>query len=271
MVEWHELLMHVWDNGIERKDRTGVGTRSMFGLVLEVANTKDSFPAVTSKQLAVKQCFGEMAAFIQGYSDLDDFHKFGCTVWDGNATADYWKPVTPGDLGRIYGVNWREWTNCYGEVTDQLKVLVESLIYSPESRRHIVTAWNPGELQYMCLPPCHTHFQCYVENRNLDMQVYMRSVDLVLGLPFDIAGYALLQQLIAKETALDSRRLRFIFGDAHIYLNHSDALSTILSNKIKMAPLLVLAPETELFTFHPDQARLVGYAHSGKVEAKLNV
>lgn len=274
MKAWQDLLRKVWTEGEVRTDRTGVGTRSIFGLSAKFVNTPDSFPAVTTKQLAVRQCFGEMASFLQGADNLDQFHANGCAVWDGNANSSYWKPREPGDVGRIYGVQWVDWRSYHfggHKSTNQLQMLVEGLKKDPTSRRHIVTAWNPGELDQMCLPPCHIFFQCYVSNGELDLQVYMRSVDLVLGLPFDIAGYALLQHLIAREVNLEPRRLLFQFGDAHVYLNHSEAVETILGRGTYPPPRLELDSNAGLFDFHPTQARLANYAPWPAVKAELNV
>lgn len=274
MKAWQRLLETVSDLGEIRQDRTKVGTQSIFGLSAEFVNTPESFPAVTTKRLAVRQCFAEMALFIQGKHTLTDFHALGCTIWDGNGTSDYWHPKTPGDLGRIYGVQWRDWRTGItgGQVaTDQLYQFVKRLKKDPNSRRHIMTTWNPGELDNMALPPCHIMLQAYVSGEHLDFLVYMRSVDLVLGLPFDTAGYALLQHLVAKEVNLKPRRLLFNFGDAHIYRNHSEAVATILARAPKAPPRLILAPEARLFDFHPDMATLEEYAPHEAVKAELNV
>lgn len=271
MKEWHDLLRTVLLNGENRPDRTGIGTKSLFGLNLELSNTSNSFPAVTTKKLAVRQCFGELAAFLEGAENLEVFHKHGCTIWDGNANAKYWQPRTEGDVGRIYGAQWREWRS-EDTIVDQLADLISSLQKDPYSRRHLVTAFNPGELHLSCLPPCHVMFQCYVSNRlHLDLQVTMRSVDLFLGLPFDIASYALLQRLIAKEIGLQSRRLVFTFGDAHIYNNHLDAVGLALSRKPLKPPHLYLEPGSSIFKFKPAEARLINYVHYDAIKADLNV
>ena len=266
MYAWHSILKTVLLYGSRRADRTGVGTLSCFGLSAEFENTEKSFPAVTTKKLAFKQMAAELACFIQGSDNLEDFHKMGCTIWDGNGNSDYWKPRArfEGDLGRIYGAQWRNFGGA-----DQLTDLVKGLKKDPYSRRHLVTAWNPGELDKMCLPPCHCFFQCYVDGKYLDLQVYMRSVDLVLGLPFDIASYALLQHLIAAETGYVSRRLLFSFGDAHIYRNHIKAAETILTRQPKLPPELVLSGK--LFTFRPEEASLKHYDPWPAVKAELNV
>lgn len=272
MKEWQELLSRVLRDGEPRADRTGVGTKALFGVQFEVDNTLASFPAVTTKKLATGPCFAEMACFIQGYTNLKQFHEMGCHIWDANAAADYWQPQEQGDLGRIYGCQWRHWRSYGNHTTDQLRELVLGIRQSPTSRRHLVTAWNPGELHQMCLPPCHTMFQVYVSNdRHLDLLVTMRSVDLFLGLPFDVAGYALLQHLIALHCDLLPRKLKFSLGDAHIYNNHVEQVKLVCSRIPYAAPILSLARGTDLFSFRPEQAELLRYAHHGVVKAEMAV
>jgi thymidylate synthase len=290
MKQWQDILHKAITRGVERADRTGTGTMALFGEQLEFDNDQASFPAVTAKELKFGQVKAELAAFLQGCNSLEGFHGFGCRIWDGNAAqtaGSRFEPRFAGDLGRIYGVQWREWLSVQGDgmngqvykVTDQLAVLVDGLKASPYSRRHLVTAWNPGELDDMVLPPCHVMFQCFVRPspmghpwpRVLDMRVDMRSVDLFLGLPFDIASYALLQRLIAKEVGMDSGRLVFQLGDAHVYLNHSRQVGTVLARKPMASPLLHLTDKASLFDFRPDQAELVNYHHYPAVPAPLNV
>lgn len=295
MNEWHRAL-RLAANGEQRPDRTGVGTKSVFGMQLSVPNTELSFPAVTTKRLAFKQVAAELACFLRGYDNLEDFHKMGCHIWDGNGaatTGSRFKPDKPGDLGRIYGVQWRDWhspdpTRVVFRTasdaaspahpikhTDQLRDLVAGLRLDPFSRRHMVTAWNPGELNDVCLPPCHVLFQCYVYEsgglRTMNLRVDMRSVDLFLGLPFDIASYALLQRLLCKEVGLRSGHLVFQLGDAHIYNNHETQVATVLSRDPEPAPVLRLRDDASLFEFHPDQAWLEDYLPNTVVSAPLNV
>jgi len=275
MKQWHDILRKAVEEGESRLDRTGVGTYSVFGEMLKFENVDSQFPAVTTKQLAFKQVAAELAGFVRGYDNLEQFHELGCKIWDANGNADYWQPRSPGDLGRIYGVQWRDWKSCVPggiKVTDQLYKLVQGLIIDPYSRRHIVTAWNPGELDQMCLPPCHTMFQASVRwGAQLDFCVTMRSVDLFLGLPFDIASYALLMHLVAEQTQLSPGTLTFMLGDAHVYRNHLDAVQTVLTREPGQLPQLTLDKYATLSTFHPDQASLVGYQHQGKVEAEMAV
>ena len=261
MKQWHELLQRVMLEGEERKDRTGVGTRSLFGMGASFYNTT-AFPAVTTKRLGFDQVKAELAAFVHGAQTLAEFHRWGCTLWNKNAAAQ--KRTY---LGPMYGAQWREWAHI-----DQLAELVENVKKDPWSRRHLVSAWNVEELESMLLPPCHHSFQVSVrdQGRFLDMIVNMRSVDLFLGLPFDVASYALLQRLIAKDTNLMSGNLTFFMGDAHIYSNHFDAVKTVLAREPLPAPVLHLWSEASALTFEPQHARLDMYQAHEAVKAELN-
>lgn len=284
MRQWLDLLRKVRNHGVLRQDRTGVGTVACFAETIKVANTVAEFPAVTTKFLAFKACAAEMACFIHGERDLKRFHELGCKVWDGNGNDPKWKPKASfdGDLGRIYGVQWRQWlgidleassmeSGAKAKVVDQLKNLLEGLINDPYGRRHIVTAWNPAELGDMCLPPCPIMFQLFRYGTKLDMVVYQRSCDLFLGLPFDLAGYAILQRLIAKQLGLQSNELTFFIGDAHIYLNHFTQVDTVLAREPKRPPVLELNDPVDLWDFHPSQVRLLDYDPHPVVTAPLNV
>lgn len=276
MQEWHRIMSKVLTHGTLRNDRTGVGTMALFGEQL-VFDNRDTFPAVTTKRLAFGQVCAELACFLLGCESLQEFHSMGCTIWDGNGEADYWthRRRWQGDLGRIYGVQWRDWHSVgrFGELVhvDQLKNLVEGIIREPHGRRHIVTALNPGEFDQMCLPPCHVFFQAYVVEGRIDLRVDMRSVDLFLGLPFDVASYAVLQRLLARECGLSSGYLIFQLGDAHIYLNHLEQVRVVLARVPHDAPRLILAPQATLFSFLPEHATLDNYAPHPAVSAALNV
>lgn len=299
MKEWHKILRRVLEHGEQRPDRTGVGTLSLFGAQV-VFDNSTSFPAFTTKKLFFESVKAELSAFLHGYDTLDQFHSVGCSIWDGNGTADYWttrQHYRPGYLGRIYGVQWRRWKSYLPlpqydglkaalsgnapafKVTDQLRNLVDGLRNDPFGRRHLVTAWNPGELDQMCLPPCHVLFQCYVSgvraeigSLRLDLRVDMRSVDLFLGLPFDVASYALLQRLLAKEVGMEPGRLIFQLGDAHVYLNHLDQVRTVLAREPFLPPQLRFdEEETSPFNFKPHHASLVDYEHHPAVKAPMNV
>ncbi len=295
MKEWHKILRRVLEHGEERPDRTGVGTLSLFGAQV-VFDNSGTFPAFTTKKLFFESVKAELSAFLHGYDTLDQFHSVGCSIWDGNGTADYWTSrgtrQASGWLGRIYGVQWRRWRSAVvsesvagGEyftsgrfkVVDQLHALCDGLVKDPFGRRHLVTAWNPGELDQMCLPPCHVLFQCYVRQAPLgalvlDLRVDMRSVDLFLGLPFDVASYALLQRLLARHLAMRPGRLIFQLGDAHIYRNHLDQVQTVLAREPLDPPGLRFdVEETSPFNFRPNHASLVDYAHYPAVKAPMNV
>jgi thymidylate synthase len=291
MHQWHNIMSKVLCDGVTRPDRTGTGTLAVFGEQLRFDNRDNGninfFPAVTTKKLGFGQMAAELACFIRGYSSLEEFHSVGCNIWDANGTAPYWtsRPGhVPDNLGRIYGVQWRDWQSVFeipGHTgtavrhTDQLAELVKGLWHDPYGRRHIVTAWSPGELGQMCLPPCHILFQCFAYEKEglsyLDLRVDMRSVDLFLGLPFDIASYAVLQRLIAKEVGRYSGMLTFQLGDAHIYLNHLEQVRTVLSRTPRVPPSLKLAKEATLFNFSPSDIELVNYEHDKAVPAPMNV
>ena len=274
MKQWHELLAKVLTTGQKRPDRTGVGTLSTFGERIKFDLTK-GFPAVTTKKLHFGQVTAELECFLKAFKNLESFHSTGCTIWDGNAKAPYWQPKIPGDLGRIYGVQWREWQGLnstgFPVIIDQLKALIQGLKTDPYGRRHIITAWQPAELDQMCLPPCHILFQCYVSGRSLNMTVYMRSVDLFLGLPFDIASYAVLLHLIAKETTLVPGELVFFFGDAHIYLNHIDQVHEVLRRPSFQLPQLEIP--TDISIGNPDLSKVVltNYQSHPSIQAPLNI
>ena len=278
MRQWHALMRKVLERGSLREGKKGVGSWALFAEMIKVPNG-GVFPAVTTKRLAFKQVTAEMACFIRGDHSLEAFHAAGCTVWDGNGLDPCWiesdGPAFGGDLGRIYGVQWRDWRSGtpggYVRQTDQLAQLIDNIKANPTSRRHVVTAWNPGELDRMCLPPCPILFQVFCCGDQLDMAVYQRSCDIFLGLPFDLAGYGLLQRLIARKVGLRARELTFFLGDAHIYLNHFEQVQTVLARKPMARPQLFLDPAAELFDFSPAQAMLVDYASHPAVAAPLNV
>jgi thymidylate synthase len=274
-VEWHKLMTKVMCLGAEGSDRTGVGTLSLFGQTLELLDV-NSFPAVTTKRLAFKTMAAELECFLKGSTNAAEFEAAGCSIWNGNAHA--WKGAKfRGDMGRVYGAQWRFWHgvtragNVY--VVDQLRNVVEGIKTDPRSRRHMVTAWNPAELDDMCLPPCHYAFQFYVSpsSHYLDCMVHMRSVDLFLGLPFDIASYALLMHLVARETNKVPRRLVMTFGDTHIYLNHLEQVEEVLDRSPLHPPVLHLDETASLFNFTAAMATLLRYVSHASVPAKLNV
>lgn len=286
MKQWHDLLLDAVSNGVVRPDRTGVGTWAVFGRQVRF-NLQDGFPAVTTKELKFGQVFNELAAFIAGAHTLEGLHAHGVKIWDANiaeTSGSIAKNLDPGDAGRIYGVQWRDWLSLEPPLTmagegmarhtDQLKDLVAGIKRDPYGRRHLVTAWNPGELDQMCLPPCHVLFQCFVRpefgRELLDLRVDMRSVDLFLGFPFDVASYAALQHLLARETGLQVGELVFQLGDAHVYRNHQEQVRTVLGRTAYPPPNLRLSDRSDLWTFAGVDAELVGYTHHGPVPAPMN-
>jgi thymidylate synthase len=275
MRNYLDLMEAIIDSGEERKDRTGVGTKMLFGTTLRF-DLALGFPAVTTKRLAFKQVAAELAGFLIGTTYLDGFHRFGCTIWDANASAPYWmnnpkRRLVQGDLGRIYGAQWRAWRNPNGPPIDQLKEAMNRLIKNPADRRAVVTAWNPAELDEVCLPACHTMFQLSLGVCGLSCFVNMRSVDTFLGMPFDIASYALLTHLCAQDMGTTPGKLVFAFGDTHVYKNHFEQAVTQIFREPKALPRLVLDPSATVDNFHPNQAWLENYDPHPAITASMAV
>lgn len=252
MRQYLEALEYILENGSDRMDRTGVGTRAVFGLQLRFKMSR-GFPAITTKQLAFKSMLAELLWFLAGSRDVRQLQRLNCHIWDANYKADYWKPHAefPGDVGRIYGVQWRDWRT-QGRSIDQLADAIEQLKKKPYNRRIIVTAWNPGELDYYeegkvsaprtALSPCHILYQFFVAKGRLSLQMYQRSADFFLGVPFNIASYSLLLHIIAAITDLEPYESIFVFGDSHIYKNHFKQVKEQLSRKPYSLPKLKLSP-----------------------------
>ena len=283
-------LKNILENGDDRPDRTGVGTRSIFGLQMRF-NLQDGFPAITTKKLAWKACVSELLWFIEGSGDelrlREILHgsRFSekKTIWTDNAQAPYWVKKRlqrhPGDLGRVYGVQWRRWRKPLIRINkvvlqnhDQLLELISGLKEDPYSRRHIISAWNPGELEFMALPPCHMMAQFYVNNGKLSCQMYQRSADMFLGVPFNIASYALFTHLLAQVCNYEVGDLIISIGDAHIYTNHFDQVNEQLTRKPLPLPTLKLNPEISVITdFDMDDIELVGYESHDAIKAPMAV
>jgi thymidylate synthase len=284
-----EALKSILETGEQRPDRTGVGTFSKFGIQLKF-DLQKGFPAITTKKLAWKSMVSELLWFIEGSGDErrlreilhGDRDSTKRTIWTDNANADYWLPHKKhvGDLGRIYGMQWRAWrapvfgVNKMGvKHIDQLSELINSIKKDPYGRRHILTAWNPGELNLMALPPCHMMAQFYVSTDNkLSCQMYQRSADMFLGVPFNIASYALFTHMIAQACKLDVGELTLILGDAHIYQNHVDQVKEQIARKPFALPKLKLNSEVEGITeFTMEDIELVDYQSHEAIAAPMAV
>jgi thymidylate synthase len=241
--QYLDILRKAMDQGVDRDDRTGTGTRAIFGEVMRF-RMSDGFPAVTTKRLAFRSVLAELLWFLAGSSDVNELHALGVRIWDGNAYAPYWidKARFEGDAGRNYGQQWRDWISPNGDHLDQLRTVIERLKSDPSSRRHVVTAWNPGELDATSLPACHALFQFFVADGQLSVMMYQRSCDLFLGVPFNTAEYAVLLHLIAQFTNLVPHELVHVLADAHIYDNHRDAVRQQLAREPFPSPTLALDP-----------------------------
>lgn len=299
MKQYHDLLSDILSTGITRTDRTGIGTIGVFGRQLRF-DLSEGFPAITTKKLAWKSVVSELLWFLEGSNDERRLSEIlygsrdvnNSTIWTGNSEADYWTPKAnfKGDLGRIYGVQWRTWGK-YKEVKDfgptgntirriatdktdidQIKLLINGIKNDPTSRRHIVSAWNVAELDQMALPPCHVMFQFYVADNKLSCHMYQRSVDCFLGLPFNIASYALLTHMIAQVCDLDAGELVISTGDTHIYLNHVEQVRQQLSNTEYPLPKLQLNHNIkDIDSFTMDDIKLVGYKSHKTIKAEMAV
>ena len=286
MKTYLDALHHVLMNGTVREDRTGVGTVGVFGMQQRYDLSK-GFPAVTTKRLAFKACLSELLWFIEGSGDERRLREIlhgsrdseKSTIWTANAEADYWLPKAKfkGDLGRVYGVQWRDWRRYQGpgknETVDQLLTLIEGIKKDPYGRRHILTAWNPGELDSIALPPCHCFAQFYVSADNkLSCQMYQRSCDMFLGVPFNIASYSLLTHMIAQVCGLGVGEFVHTLGDAHIYVNHVEQVQEQLSREPLELPSLWINPNiTDITKFTMEDFRLDGYNCHPPIKADMAV
>ena len=273
MKQYLDALRCILEKGVDRKNRTGISTRAVFGMQLRF-NMKDGFPAVTTKKLAFNTMKAELLWFIKAGDDVKELQKMDCHIWDANANADYWKPKArfEGDLGRIYGVQWRKWRNPEGKEIDQLAEAIRLIKEEPDSRRIIVNAWNPGELDQMALPPCHMFFQFFVVNNKLSLQMYQRSCDMFLGVPFNIASYSLLLHMVAQVTRLQPHEFIHTLGDTHIYHNHFNQVKEQLSRKPLPLPQLKLNPNIKnIDEFKMEDIELVNYQHHPQIKAPMAV
>ncbi len=271
-----DALRQIMDKGVDRDDRTGTGTRALFGLQMRF-NMEDGFPAVTTKKLAFKAVKSELLWFLEGSTDdnrLKELNGSEKTIWTANAEADYWKPKAafPGDLGRVYAAQWRKWRKPDGTEVDQIADVIEQIKKDPNSRRLIVTAWNPGELDLMALPPCHMFFQFFVADGKLSLLMHQRSCDMFLGVPFNIASYSLLLHVVAQVTGLKAHEFVHSLGDAHIYHNHFEAVEEQLSRTPLPPPTLSLNPEVNTIDgFTMEDINLIGYESHASIKAPMAV
>lgn len=241
------ILENIMENGVDRPNRTGIDTRALFGCVLK-HDMRDGFPAITTKKLAFKTLLREFFWFLTGSRNENYLRKLGAKIWKANATADYWidKAEFPGDVGRIYGVQWRSWISPDGEEIDQVKRVLNGLENNPFGRRHIINGWNPGELDKMCLPPCHLLYQFHVDDEGgLHLTMYQRSCDTFLGVPFNFAHCGLFLAIFAKVLGLEPRTIKIMLADAHIYHNHFDQVREQLSREPKDWPELWISNEID--------------------------
>ncbi|MGJ8559763.1 MAG: thymidylate synthase [Litorimonas sp.] len=264
MRQYLDLLAHVMDTGTDRMDRTGTGTRGIFGYQMRF-DLADGFPMVTTKKLHRKSIIHELLWFVAGDTNITYLQENGVKIWDAWADED-------GDLGPVYGKQWRRWEGPDGKVIDQLKQVIESIRTNPNSRRHIVSAWNPADVEDMALPPCHCLFQFFVADGKLSCQLYQRSADIFLGVPFNIASYALLTHMVAQVCDLEVGDFVHTFGDAHIYHNHFDQVREQLTREPMALPTLELNPDvTDIEGFTYADVKLVGYKAHPHIAGKVAV
>ena len=264
MQQYLDLMRHVLDNGHDKSDRTGTGTRSVFGWQMRF-DLSQGFPALTTKKLHLKSIIHELLWFLQGDTNIRYLQENGVRIWDEWADAN-------GDLGPVYGKQWRRWETPDGRLVDQISQLVHGLKHNPDSRRHIVSAWNPGDVDNMALPPCHCLFQFYVADGKLSCQLYQRSADIFLGVPFNIASYALLTMMLAQVCGYQPGDFVHTFGDAHIYSNHFDQARLQLSRDLRPLPTMWINPEVkDIFAFRFEDFRLDGYDPHPHIAAPVAV
>lgn len=264
MKQYLDLLSHILENGNEKTDRTGTGTKSVFGYQMRF-DLQKGFPLLTTKKLHTRSIFHELLWFLKGDTNIKYLHDNKVTIWDEWADEN-------GDLGPVYGKQWRAWQGADGKITDQISQLIHQIKNTPDSRRMLVSAWNVGEVEQMALPPCHIVFQFYVANNKLSCQLYQRSADVFLGVPFNIASYALLTEMIAQVCDLEPGEFIHTLGDAHLYLNHLDQARLQLSRTPYELPKLVLNPEVkDIFDFTYEDIKIENYVSHPHIKAEVAV
>lgn len=264
MQQYLDLMQHVLNHGVDKGDRTGTGTRSIFGYQMRF-NLADGFPVLTTKKLHLRSIIYELLWFLRGDTNIEYLHEHNVSIWDEWADEN-------GDLGPVYGYQWRSWPAPDGRHIDQISGLLEQIKTNPDSRRLIVSAWNPALVDEMALPPCHALFQFYVVNGKLSCQLYQRSADIFLGVPFNIASYALLTMMIAQVCNLQAGEFIHTFGDAHLYSNHFEQAKLQLSRTPKKLPVMKINPEvTDLFAFQFEDFELTNYDPDPHIKAPVAV
>jgi thymidylate synthase len=264
MRQYLDLLRHALENGVDRGDRTGTGTRGVFGYQMRF-DLSEGFPVTTTKKLHLKSIIHELLWFLKGATNIAYLKENGVSIWDEWADEN-------GDLGPVYGSQWRSWPKGNGETIDQIANVVAQIKSKPESRRHIVSAWNPAQVDEMALPPCHCLFQFYVANGKLSCQLYQRSADIFLGVPFNIASYALLTIMMAQVTELEPGEFVHTLGDAHLYANHFEQARLQLTRTPKPLPKMNINSDvTDVFGFKFEDFRLEGYEADPSIKAPIAV
>lgn len=264
MKQYLDLLNHILDHGIEREDRTGTGTISIFGHQMRF-DLSAGFPLLTTKKLHTRSIFYELLWFLKGDTNIQYLHDNGVTIWDEWADEN-------GDLGPVYGSQWRSWPAPNGQSIDQITQVIKQIKTNPDSRRHIVTAWNPAEVDQMALPPCHAMFQFYVADGELSCQLYQRSGDVFLGVPFNIASYALLTMMVAQVTNLQPGEFILTLGDTHLYKNHLEQTQIQLSRDTRPLPQLRLNPDVnDIFAFCYEDIEVLNYDPHPGIKAPIAV
>jgi|SRR5512133_2166581 thymidylate synthase len=264
MRQYLDLLQHVLDNGVEKSDRTGTGTISVFGYQMRF-NLAKGFPVMTTKKLHLKSIIYELLWFLKGDTNIGYLNDNKVNIWNEWADAS-------GNLGHIYGYQWRSWPGYDGKSIDQITSVINSIKNNPDSRRHIVSAWNVGDLNNMALPPCHVLFQFYVANGSLSCQLYQRSADIFIGVPFNIASYSLLLMMVAQVTGLKPGDFVHTFGDAHIYKNHIEQVKLQLSRDPRPLPEMKMNPAvTDIFGFNYEDFSLEGYDPHPHIKGDISV
>lgn len=258
-----DLLDHVLTHGVDKDDRTGTGTRSVFGHQMRF-DLADGFPVLTTKRLHLRSIIGELLWFLRGDTNVAWLHERGITIWDEWADEN-------GDLGPVYGHQWRSWPTPDGRSVDQIAKVVHSIRTNPDSRRHVVSAWNVADVDDMALPPCHALFQFYVAQGRLSCQLYQRSADVFLGVPFNIASYALLTMMIAQQTDLEPGELVHTLGDAHLYRNHLDQARLQLTREPKPLPTMRITRQDSIDAYELEHFELVGYEADPTIRAPIAV